>query len=51
VRALGLAQATAALVACAIRESYPHGTTGVPVGEVVKAVFLWLRQNPAESVG
>jgi hypothetical protein len=51
VRALGLSQATAALVAAAVRESYPAGAAGVPVGEVVKAVFLRLRRNPAESVG
>jgi hypothetical protein len=51
VRALGMSQATAALVAAAIRESCPQGTAGVPLGEVVKAVFLRLRQNPAESVG
>lgn len=51
VRALGLVQATAAQVATALKESFPGGTAGVDVGEVIRAVFLRLRQNPADQVG
>jgi hypothetical protein len=51
VRALGLAQAAPAQVAEAVAALYPAGTAGVDVGEVIRRVFLRLRQNPADSVG
>jgi hypothetical protein len=51
VRALGLAQATAAQVSAAVRESFPNGTVGVAVGEVIRAVFLRLRKNTADKAG
>jgi hypothetical protein len=50
--ALGLASATAADVRAAVRVLYPAGVGGVDPGEVLRAVFLFLkRQNPADSVG
>ncbi|AWM39813.1 hypothetical protein GobsT_18200 [Gemmata obscuriglobus] len=51
IRALGLVQATALQVNDAIKESFPKGTGGVAVGEVIRAVFLRLRQNTADKVG
>jgi hypothetical protein len=51
VRALGLTQATTAQVGEAVKALYPDGTAGVDPGEVIRAVFLRLRQNPADSVG
>ena len=50
VRALGLAQATTAQVNEAIKELYPNGASGVDPGEVIRAVFLRLRQNSGENV-
>ena len=40
-----MAQATMTQVAGAIRESFPNGTAGVAVGEVIRAVFLRIRVN------
>jgi hypothetical protein len=51
VRALGMTQATAAQVAEAVRESFPNGTGGVAVGEMIRAVFLRLRKNTGDKVG
>jgi hypothetical protein len=51
VRALGLVQATAAQVSAAVSESFPNGTSGVAVGDVIRAVFLRLRQNTADKPG
>jgi hypothetical protein len=51
VRALGLTQATPALVTVAIKELFPDGTGGVAVGEVIRAVFLRLRTNSADKPG
>jgi hypothetical protein len=51
VRALGLAQATTAQVGETIKQLFPKGTAGVDLGEVIRAVFLHLRQNSGDSVG
>jgi hypothetical protein len=51
VRALGLAQATAAQVAGVVTDLFPGGTVGLPVGEVIRAVFLRLRKDTADKVG
>ena len=43
LQALGLAGVTVGHVADAVRVIYPHGTTGVAEGEVVRSVFLRLK--------
>jgi len=49
--ALGLA-VSAAQVESAIKATYPNGVDGLDRGEVLRAVFLYLkRQNPADNVG
>jgi hypothetical protein len=44
LRGLGLASATAAQVKAAVRTLFPGGIGGVDSGEVIRAVFLHLRQ-------
>ena len=52
LKGLGLATATAAQVAEAIKELYPQGVDGLADGEVLRAVFLHLRrQNTRDNVG
>ena len=51
VKALGLTQATTAQINEAIKQMFPTGTAGVDLGEVIRAVFLHLRQNSGDSVG
>jgi len=52
VQALGLAWATTAQVASAMRTLFPQGVVGKDQSEVVRAVFLHLRrQNPGDNVG
>ena len=51
LKGLGLAAATAAQVAEAVKELYPNGASDVPQGELVRAVFLYLRrQNSRDNV-
>ena len=52
LKGLGLATATAAQVADAIKELYPQGVNGLSDGEVLRAVFLHLRRkNTGNNVG
>ena len=52
LKGLGLATATAAQVADAIKELYPQGISGLSDGEVLRAVFLHLRRkNTGNNVG
>ena len=49
---LGFNAATAAEVQRVTEELYPHGTAGIDRGEVLRAVFLYLkRRNSADNVG
>lgn len=44
--------ATASQVEPIIKELFPQGIAGVDQGELIKAVFLWIRrQNSSDSVG
>jgi hypothetical protein len=51
VKALGMVSATSAQVAEAMRTLFPGGPSGVPVGHVIRGVFIRLRQNSADNVG
>ena len=52
LKALGLATATAAQVADAVKELYPRGIPEAASGEVMRAVFLHLRRrNTRDNVG
>ena len=52
LRGLGLATATAAQVAAAVKVIFPKGVAGTPEPEVIRAVFLHLkRQNRGGSEG
>jgi hypothetical protein len=51
VHALGLASVSLAEVTRAVREVFPNGWSGVPEGEVIRAVFIHLkRQNSHDKV-
>jgi hypothetical protein len=45
VKALGLASATSAQVEAAVAESYPQGTEGIDPSEIIRAVFLSLKEG------
>ena len=50
--ALGLTSATAAQVDIALKDLYPGGTDLDDGGDILRAVFLFLkRQNTADNVG
>jgi hypothetical protein len=51
VRALGQQSATSAQVAQAMRTLFPGGISAVDCGDVIRAVFMRLRQNKGDSVG
>lgn len=51
VKALGLASATSAQVEAAMAESYPHGTEGIAPSEIIRAVFLTLKEWVSSSGG
>lgn len=51
LHALGLTSATGEQVADALAELFPHGTNGIDLGDVIRAVFLRLRgKNRGEKV-
>jgi hypothetical protein len=51
VHALGLSSVSLAEVARAVKELFPNGWSGVPEGEVIRAVFIHLkRQNSHDKV-
>ena len=51
VRSLGMMSASSAQVAGAVEKLFPNGSLGVPVSQVIRAVFIRLRQNSADNVG
>lgn len=52
LNALGLTTVTGAQVDKVTSELFPQGTDGLDQGEVLRAVFLYLkRQNPGDNVG
>ena len=52
LRGLGLASVTAPMVAAAVKQVFPRGTSGLAEAEVIKAVFLHLRrQDRGDSAG
>ena len=51
LKGLGAVNVTAAQVAEAVKELYPNGASGVPQGELLRAVFLHLRRrNTSDNV-
>ena len=51
LESLGLASVTHAQVVAALAELYPAGTSGVAEAEVIRAVFLRVRQNSGRDPG
>lgn len=51
VKALGLALATSAQVEAAMAELYPDGTEGTDPSEIVRAVFLMLKERVSATGG
>ena len=51
IKALGLTSAAFAQVEAAMAELYPHGAEGCDQGEVIRAVFLKLKENGSASSG